>query len=942
MSACEKLHKGTKMIISQKQNILYKDRMSHKHKPFVTDAQLSPNKNLEKTPLKRDVNDISFKGAFSLYNVKKYNLKHNLDFLEKFIGKAPKELEENFYKTDWIDIRDYIKNVDGGKVEVATKNWTRLLMEGVVYPVAELPLYIANSIKKALTGKSFASVGKTEEQMKARSWLQKKFDILNNSDITNSFSGYMETANKLQYDKAEVQSASLFTKVMKMFDPKSGNYNGVHERALTRIVTGFIPAFFLANDAYNLSRICDDDPKAAEKEKKTRFNQETKRVLSNAYLQLITLGALSKYINSKKWVFMLVTGLSVIATESFSRLSNGKKITFINKEQALKLNAQQAEQEKEKANTNKTTDSTKVPAKTEQKNETAPNKQQLSFKGSKVFQGFGLATDMPLSAMDLSTKNVIPEKRAEIKDQKPLLSLAGITKWFVGVVAAGFALKYAKKNVKINGAALDKYFKVVSQKYNKIYDSITTHNYKIKRDKFEEVITKLKEYDATFGQKFEDVAIRYQKTAKLNKEANNIASMLEESGLKELADKFRHIANKGLNKRFRDIEINAKAEEFFNKRSSNIIENNIKELLEILKSDRHIKEAEDLQNILFKDGKFNMKNYTKAKKFIEKNKDINKYTTTFENRFKVDNDGENLKLFDEAVKALKATKNEAYAAKLEEMMQSAVNADELTLGKRNKKGVREIADFITQPFKFIWGTITLPYKHVAKPMYNAIKQEYPLPQWDKELDAVYNGINKLIYKPKFRLKFNNGLKIERRSKIELPKDEFSEYMNLRFNKALNAATMSSISNSDLSALAKNTSTAATAWFLLADNHNMVMQKSNGEDKQGAIQKAKERAIQETSRTFYNVLFINLFNDTFRNTYNSSLFGAQSVNVASTLIGEYVNRKAIGMPVKPSSREEILTQEYENITSKGPKGKFFRFMSRLTGKKVLSQRDNTKK
>ena len=69
---------------------------------------------------------------------------------------------------------------------------------------------------------------------------------------------------------------------MKMFDPKSGNYNAVHERALTRIVTGFIPAFFLAMMHNNLSRICDDDAKAAEKEKKLRFNQET-----NVYCQML-------------------------------------------------------------------------------------------------------------------------------------------------------------------------------------------------------------------------------------------------------------------------------------------------------------------------------------------------------------------------------------------------------------------------------------------------------------------------------------------------------------------------------------------------------------------------------------------------------------------------------------------------------------------------------
>ena len=80
ISSYEKLLKGRKMIISQKHNITYKARMSHRQKPLVISAELSPNNYQEKAPLKRDVNDISFKGVFSLYNVKTYNLKRISNF----------------------------------------------------------------------------------------------------------------------------------------------------------------------------------------------------------------------------------------------------------------------------------------------------------------------------------------------------------------------------------------------------------------------------------------------------------------------------------------------------------------------------------------------------------------------------------------------------------------------------------------------------------------------------------------------------------------------------------------------------------------------------------------------------------------------------------------------------------------------------------------------
>ena len=163
-------------------------------------------------------------------------------------------------------------------------------------------------------------------------------------------------------------------------------------------------------------------------------------------------------------------------------------------------------------------------------------------------------------------------------------------------------------------------------------------------------------------------------------------------------------------------------------------------------------------------------------------------------------------------------------------------------------------------------------------------------------------------------------------------------MNKKISKAFNSVTMSNISNAELSELAKYSTTAATAWFLIADNYNMVMLKSNGENKKEAGLKAKERALQETSRLFYSQLLINLFNSTFRNLYNSSLFGAQVVNTISTSLGEYWNRKSIGVPVTQCTRDEILQQDYENMHRKDLKGKLFRFMSRLTGKRALTQRD----
>ena len=912
------------MIINQKPNILYKEPNIRKKKAFATKEHFS-NNNFVETPLKRESDDISFRGvsfkglatlrkSLALYNNKEYRLRDSLAFLKKYIGKAPVVLEEN--TSSWEEIQKYItKTADGSEVKIKEKNWTKQLFDAAISPITDIPFRIVASLKKSFFSKSSA-VQKTAQH--SGNILKNHMDTLDNADIVNSLIGYMDSASKYKYDADNIRSAGLMSNALKMFDPKSGNYNAVHERALTRIVTGFIPAFFLANDAYNLSRICDDDQQKADKERKLRFNQETKRVLSNAYLQLITLGALSKWINKSKATFIGVTALTVLITEAFSRLSNGKKIHMINKEEAIEMNKKEGT----------------LPADYQPEKETNTDKKNNSnpaFKSSQVFQGFGIASDMPLAQMSDANS---PKKSVISSDSKPLLSPGTIAKWFVGTIVLAFALKHGK-NIKLqNGAKIGDYLKVISAKYNSVFNSITRRDYTLAKDEYQRIINKLKEYDTTVGEYFEQVINRYQKTKKVESLSGEFAQVLKEAGLNELGQKFEHIANAKLNKNFKDIPVYNEAQAFLKNRKKDIITKNLNDLFKLMENNNLSDEARQIKEIIFdKNGIVDTNNYNKAKKLVKKiAKD---YEFTFENRFKVDDAAENLSLFEKSIKMLRA-KNPEAAEKYKNLVENSVNAELINLGKRDISGAKQFADLVTEPFKFIWGTITLPYKHFAKYIANWIKPEVKLPEYIKEQELVAKTIDRITKEPMIKLPkvFGEHKGI---AKIDYAKNDFADYMNKQFNKGFNTTTMSSISNSDLSALAKNTSTAATLWFLMTDNHNMVMQKSNGENKEQAVTKAKERLVQETSRTFFNVMIINLFNNTFRSLYNSSLFGAQTVNTASTLVGEYVNRTAIGMPVSPMSRKEILDKEYNNITDPGIKGKFFRFMSRLTGKKVLSQR-----
>ena len=967
------------MKVTYHQNILYKERIKNHPRVIQEQPSLQDNdiQSIYRTPLERASNEISFKGVPS--SIKKaaenimyrktraYDYQASISTLKRFYKSGITSLTEGL--KGHKDITDHlVHDIVTDKIQFKEKTPVKLVVEGILYPFLKLPVHIADSIIDVLRKRQILpeNYGKTGRSLYSRHRFK-----LDDDDKFNSLIGFIKSAHKYKHDTEKIRSAGLFQDGMKMFDPKSGNYNGVHERALTRIVTGFIPAFFLANDAYNLSRLCDDDPKAAEKEKKIRFNQESKRILSNAYIQLITLGALSKFINASKSAFVTVTVLSTLFTEIYSRLSNGKKIHFISKQEAQKINAKEKpQQNNEKAE--KVTD-VKQP---EQTNPTKDNNVNApAFKGSTIFKDFDLAsnisfTDAPKTQEEIDNSN---SSKVAAKEIKPLLNLDTIVKWVIGTIAIGYALRGAKKgisyimtNPKTSQKAIVKKISDISQKaeklnknlekflrldktkgsniFAKIYNKVTTEEHIVKKSDFDKIAQRLTEYDLHLGNKYETVTKNYQRTRAIKKFGNELANDLKDAGLNSLAEEFTKIANGSYSKSRKDV----------------IITNNINHFLKELRKEGELSLANEIKRNLIKpDGTIQAENYEKISKMLKKlaktrrDSDLKEFYQSFDNVFKVDMDTQNLQLYFKAINELTLKKKFDAVNKYKQYMYDAINNETYNLGTKNRFIAKEVTDFFIQPFKFIWNTITFPYKLATK--FEKMTKPVKAPEWKDEIQTVSTSIKKIgktfdkIEKDvekwnKRALKHNQIAQQTGKELIELKEvdKEFAKIMNKKISKAFNTVTMSNISNAELSELAKYSTTAATAWFLIADNYNMVMLKSNGENKKEAGMKAKERAVQETSRLFYSQLLINLFNSTFRNLYNSSLFGAQTVNTASTFLGEYFNRVTIGVPVKELSKDEILKQDEENLNRKDAKGQIIRFMSRLTGKRALTQRDNKPK
>lgn len=769
------------MIVNSATNFRI-DRRRHKQEllsPQNESQFYSPNFQSQysyrdiKRPLKTNPQDLSFKGlSLGMYKRldKVYSKAEFEKFADEYLGKMGRELLEDITVKNKARTSNLIKidPNDPDKIIVSKKTIPHLAWDGIIYPFKILPGDLLNGTVELLGKVPMLKdwSAKTLERpffknIRQRSKIDSKINSLTGlltyrdvklkeaeSSLAKKLGKEVKdlTAEELAQAKANADSkmeSGLFQTFLKQFDPKSGNYDTKHERALNRLVSGLPPAIFLANDAYNLSRMMDDDPKAATKEQKTRFKQETSRILTSGYLTLITMGAFQKFINKSKAGIVLTTGITVLVTEMFSRLSNGKHIFRLSPEEARKENEQKHAPEAKI----KPTEDKKQVTSTGKLDSTKPKEQQkplLSFD-----------TVMKASAVILATGY-------GIKGFKHIPAIKNMALKYFENMKANNPEKFAKLGIgDINADNAVKTFesKVLYRPFTSAYKNLTSQPFRVEPEKFNEVIKVLKEYDPKFAAMYERIGKSAIKTV---------------------------------------------------------------------------------------DGK------------------------TF-----------------------------------------------IDLGSKDKK-VKPLVNFVIAPFKFMWNTVTLPYWMIDEKLMSVFRKAKPKAP-AKDIDALAKSFDRIC---------NQALK------KNLDKEKFHDYLQVNFLKAFNLDSLSSVSNAELSNLAKTAASIATIWFLMTDNYNMVMLKSNGNDKEGANTKFKERFVQEGSRLFYQTLLIDLFNSTFRNQYNSSLLGMSWVTLVDTTLGEMLTRSSVGTPIKPHTRDELIDIETRQNNSTGFKKKYYNFMQRLTGKRSI--------
>lgn len=842
-------------------------------------------------------------------------------------------------------------SMEKGALSIKEKGIGQAIIENIVFPFVNLPLYAASWVLKKAQSVPALKEGAEKLYRKPLLRIPRKLNELDaKTDMLKGiFDKTQDTVAKFAKEKGvskeyllqqlnqvddnpqakalvkeanEYIKENLYKVSNKFFDKHTGNFNTAYERPLNRIITGLIPVAFLANDAYNLSVLCGDKKEESKKEATERKRQEISRVFTTAYIQLLTFGAFTKQVNTIPWFTPLTSAATVLFSETTSRKRLGKPVFFLSKEKAKEYNRRDEDKKKtekkklfgSKKETDKVQD--KAPVQTQKADKPAAPFFVNPETEPKVFTSFKASNNNN----ELKSEDKKDSKKSEEpKERKALINFNTFKKGVAILIAAGFGLSFIKNSSYTRNSKIVQGIKDFGDYCKKkIYNPLAFKDFELTRTEFDNITQSLKEAGCKeiaeghefikqkYGRQAADGAIKMYKGSLASSKVSDIAK----EAIKAVQDRGTTLTDK--------------------------------ELKQISES---IRTAVGLEKTAIAEMKY--QSVSKKAAEIITNKKVN--------------------LNPQEMELLQQTITEAVTR----------NAKEAPIQIETK--MKPFVDIVTQPFKFIMSALKLPYKITSSMVNIAVspveKKAAQAALGKAELSKFEQSIHKVVTEifgekaakegKTSQIIFANAMeKLQKqtmpyrkavealnkamvtgsdteiqkaKSALDKARTDLSRYVNTAVEKSFNGVTQSSNKNTDLAMMSKLASSAVTSAFLVADNYNMVMLKSDGEDKDGAKEKANERIIQRLSALFYQTLLINWFNATFRSTYNSSLKGMAAVAVPNTLTTEVLTRKSIGMPIGRKSMEELQEIDEKNEKRTGLAGKYFKFMRLLTGKKPLKDR-----
>lgn len=321
-------------------------------KVFISDSTSSNFNKYQERPLKTNQNDLSFKGSSVKSEkikevVKEINGSKIIESFKTIIGDSAAEHVKNAIeygksrKNPWMEVKDDL-------ITFKPETFGQKIYQSIIDPIIHFPLDLVISACRNL---------KRFKVFENNSLINK---ILNNktlkarSEYLTLYSNTMAIQHHAEMLQDKSGIGKMISEAQKRLNPEVANYTTKAERSLTRVFSGVIPAFFLANDAYNLSMYMNNNKDLAKKEKKRRFNQEIVRVGITAAATFATLGFFAKKSNASSDAATYIITLITLASEVLGRAITGVPFYPITSKQAKKYSQLEKTKDPEKAKKGKT------------------------------------------------------------------------------------------------------------------------------------------------------------------------------------------------------------------------------------------------------------------------------------------------------------------------------------------------------------------------------------------------------------------------------------------------------------------------------------------------------------------------------------------------------------------------------------------------------------
>ncbi|MEI7475569.1 MAG: hypothetical protein WCK67_12410 [bacterium] len=714
------------------------------------------------------------------------------------------------------------------------------------------------------------------------------------------------------------------------------------DRTWGRFSSGIPSAIFLAADASNLTMLLKNDKKEAEKERKTRFLQETGRVGISAAIMFFMIGSLKKITNKSLPAALAVTVFATGVAEVLGRKLAGKRILPMSKEAAAQLAAKNQAKESQKVQNSPTQGTTAPTAKktafsanpvtvsaTNSPEVAEPKKANMFKVGLELTAGFAASMVAVATVANLFKHRTIPQEASKLAEIFELSKTdhKQITETM---------FKTIKTNIENLGKEGKKIFTDGTKFDEKYLESIETFTAALKdKDKYAGKTLHLGIIDNRYAKSFVDQII--------------ILPQDILGGLFKIPANFAKYLVGQVDTAF----ANAKPELVKTREINETIKSNLNGMMVALREKLPKHELVTKANLVELTDRGN---FVKYDVHINQIFDSLKAVLTPET-IKTEGKGAAQALTKDSAKAIKEQlvktleKSEIpHKDKLIETLMDSLKGNTL---EHAQNGIDNVKSTIIETLKDKAFTedkiayvdqLVAAVKAEAKDSKEATNALYEIRQAtikaseEEPASVTTDNIRHIFSKLNYEIKkTDSSLTPEKRN--EYLKEQFTRVLGNNGVDGWNKTNAQSYSSTELSTWMKVLGSGLSAFFLVSDAYNLVMEKTGGKDQKLAQQKAQERAVQEVSRNLFSSYFVKGTNELFKPLYNSNLIGQTLITVGNVTGYEALTRAAVGIPITTKTREEILKADAANAAKTGFWGGYFKFMSYVTGKKSLSSRVN---